>query len=80
MEKIFEFMRKSNRYKHLIGGFLVGICALSGLNAIYAAAVAATGFVGQLTSSLVVETIRCGCPPSKSVMCSGVTIPSPLWG
>lgn len=42
MEKILEFMRKSNRYKHLIGGFLVGICALSGLNAIYAATVAAT--------------------------------------
>ena len=42
MEKTLEFMRKSNRYKHLIGGFLVGICALSGLNAIYAAAVAAS--------------------------------------
>lgn len=42
MEKILDFMRKSNRYKHLIGGFLVGICALSGQNAIYATAVAAS--------------------------------------
>ena len=37
MDKIIDFLKRSNRYKHLIGGFLVGICALSGQNAIYAA-------------------------------------------
>ncbi|MCI5646903.1 MAG: hypothetical protein SPC28_05805 [Alloprevotella sp.] len=42
MDKILDFLKRSNRYKHLIGGFLVGICALSGQNAIYAAAVAAS--------------------------------------
>ncbi|MFW5581105.1 MAG: hypothetical protein ACOCNG_03860, partial [Bacteroidales bacterium] len=30
MDKIIDFLKRSNRYKHLIGGFLVGICALSG--------------------------------------------------
>ena len=42
MERIFNFLRKSNRYKHLIVGFLVGILALSGFNAVYAAIVAAS--------------------------------------
>ena len=37
MDKILDFLKRSNRYKHLIGGFLVSICALSGQNAIYAA-------------------------------------------
>lgn len=26
MNKIFSFLKKSNRYKHLIGGLLVGLC------------------------------------------------------
>ena len=37
MDKIIDYLKRSNRYKHLIGGFLIGICALSGQNAIYAA-------------------------------------------
>ena len=37
MDKILDFLKRSNRYKHLIGGFLIGICSLSGQNAIYAA-------------------------------------------
>ena len=37
MDKIIDLLKRSNRYKHLIGGFLVGICALSGQNSIYAA-------------------------------------------
>ncbi len=42
MNKIVTFLKRSNRYKHLAGGFLVGICALSGLNALYAATIAAS--------------------------------------
>ncbi len=42
MDKIFNFLKTSNRYKHLIGGFLVGLCALSAWSALYASAVAAS--------------------------------------
>lgn len=42
MNKFISFLKQSNRYKHLIGGFLVGICALSPWNALYSAAVAAS--------------------------------------
>ncbi len=28
MEKIFNFLRKSNRYKHIIGGFIVALYLL----------------------------------------------------
>lgn len=42
MNKIFSFLKKSNRYKHLIGGFLVGLCALSPWAAIYSAITAAS--------------------------------------
>lgn len=42
MKKIFDFLKKSNRYKHLIGGLLVGIFATSPFGAIYSAAVAAS--------------------------------------
>lgn len=42
MNKIISFLKKSNHYKHLVGGFLVGLCALSPWAAIYAAIVAAS--------------------------------------
>ena len=42
MKKIFPFLKKSNRYKHLIGGFLVGLFAFSPLPALYVSAVAAS--------------------------------------
>lgn len=42
MDKIIQFLKTSNRYKHLIGGFLVGICALDTWTALYAAIVAAS--------------------------------------
>lgn len=46
MDNLFSFfkksLKKSNRYKHLIGGFIVGLCALSPLSALYASAVAAS--------------------------------------
>lgn len=42
MNKIFSFLKKSNRYKHLIGGLLVGLCALSPWTAIYSAIIAAS--------------------------------------
>lgn len=42
MNRIIAFLKQSNRYKHLIGGFLVGICALGAWSAIYSALVAAS--------------------------------------
>lgn len=42
MNKIISFLRQSNRYKHLIGGFIVGFCAISPSCALYSAAVAAS--------------------------------------
>ena len=42
MNKIFSFLKKSNRNKHLIGGLLVGLCALAPWAAIYSAIVAAS--------------------------------------
>lgn len=42
MDKIILFLKTSNRYKHLIGGFLVGIFALDAWTALYAAIVAAS--------------------------------------
>lgn len=40
MEKIISFLKKSNRYKHLIGGLIVGLLALGVYPALYAACVA----------------------------------------
>lgn len=46
MKKIFSklksFLMESNRYKHLIGGLLVGLCALSPWAAIYSGIIAAS--------------------------------------
>ncbi len=42
MNKIISFLKKSNRYKHLVGGFMVGLCALSPWTAVYSAVVAAS--------------------------------------
>ena len=42
MHKLISFLKKSNRYKHLFGGLLVGILAFSPYGAIYAAIVAAS--------------------------------------
>lgn len=42
MKKIIEFLKKSNHYKHLIGGFVVGLLACSPWAALYSADVAAT--------------------------------------
>lgn len=36
MNKIIEFLKQSNRYKHLIGGLLVGILAFTPWTALYA--------------------------------------------
>ena len=41
MDKILLFLKTSNRYKHLIGGLLVGLFALGAIPAIYASVVAA---------------------------------------
>lgn len=42
MDRIILFLKTSNRYKHLLGGFIVGLPALSPFTAIYAAIVAAS--------------------------------------
>lgn len=42
MNKIISFLKKSNRYKHLFGGLIVGIFALDAYPAFYASAVAAS--------------------------------------
>lgn len=42
MNKIILFLKTSNRYKHLLGGLIVGLCALSAFAALYTAAVAAS--------------------------------------
>lgn len=40
MGKIISFLKKSNRYKHLIGGFIVGLLACGPYPAIYSAIIA----------------------------------------
>ena len=40
MKKLIEFLRVSNRWKHLLGGALVGLCALGAWTAVYAAVIA----------------------------------------
>lgn len=42
MNKIISFLKESNRYKHLIGGLLVGLFAMSSWTAIYSAVVVAS--------------------------------------
>lgn len=39
---MIEFLKQSNRLKHLIGGFIVGLVALNWWSAIYATIVAAS--------------------------------------
>lgn len=41
MRKILDYLKKSNRYKHLLGGFLVGVFALNAWTAVYSGIVAA---------------------------------------
>ena len=40
MKKFFTFLKKSNRYKHLVGGLIVGLLALGVYPALYSACVA----------------------------------------
>lgn len=42
MNNIISFLKESNRYKHLIGGLLVGLFAMSSWTAIYSAVIAAS--------------------------------------
>ncbi len=42
MKKIIAFLKKSNHYKHLIGGFIISWLTASPYAGIYAAVVAAT--------------------------------------
>lgn len=40
MNKIIPFLKKSNRYKHLIGGFIVGLFACGAYPALFSAIIA----------------------------------------
>ena len=42
MKKIIAFLKMSNRYKHLIGGLMVGLLGFTPWTAFYAAAIAAS--------------------------------------
>lgn len=42
MKKILEFLKESNHWKHLLGGFIVGMGAASPYAAAYSAIVAAS--------------------------------------
>lgn len=42
MNKLLQFLKTSNRYKHLIGGFLVGLFAFNACSALYSSIVAAS--------------------------------------
>lgn len=42
MGKVIEFLRLSSRYKHLLGGFAVGLFALGVYPALYSSVVAAS--------------------------------------
>ena len=42
MNKITSSLKKCNRYKHLVGGLLVGLCAMSSWTAAYSAFIAAS--------------------------------------
>lgn len=42
MKRIIEFLKQSNRYKHLAGGIIVGLCALNAWTALFATIVAAS--------------------------------------
>ena len=41
MKKIITFLKTSNRYKHLVGGLMVGLLGFTPWTAIYATVVAA---------------------------------------
>ena len=40
--EIINYLRGSNRYKHLVGGCILGLCAMGAWTAAYAALVAAS--------------------------------------
>lgn len=41
-KRVFDFLKRSNRWKHLAGGAVVGLCALSPFGAAYSAVVVAS--------------------------------------
>ena len=42
MNKIFSFLKESNHYKHLIGGFVVGMFGVNPWTSFYASIIAAS--------------------------------------
>jgi len=42
MKRLFNWLAESNRWKHLLGGIMVGLCGLSVYGAIYGSCVAAS--------------------------------------
>lgn len=83
MNKFFSFFAVFNRYKHLIGGFIVATLAGSFYAAVYAAIVAASCLENSKTiSTATLGTGQTGSAPSSAVsMCSngGSLCVSPIW-
>lgn len=82
MNKFFSFFAVSNRYKHLIGGFIVATLAGSFYAAVYAAIVAASCLELKTISTATLGTGQTGSAPSSAVsMCSngGTLCVSPIW-
>lgn len=82
MNKFFSFFAVSNRYKHLIGGFIVATLAGSFYAAVYAAIVAASCFELKDHSTATLGTGQTGSAPSSAVsMCSngGSLCVSSIW-
>ncbi len=46
MNKIISFLKKSNRYKHLVGGLIVGLLAYGAYPALFSAIVAGSCLAG----------------------------------
>lgn len=82
MNKFFSFFAVSNRYKHLIGGFIVATLAGSFYAAVYAAIVAASCLELKDHLSATLGTGQTGSAPSSAVsMCSngGALCASSIW-
>ena len=65
MKKIIAFLKMSNRYKHLIGGLMVGLLGFTPWTAFYAAAIAASCLELKDTLREVLGTGLIGGSPSR---------------
>ncbi len=56
MGTVIDFLRESNRWKHLLGGFLIGLLGMHPVVALYASAVAASCLERRISSMVAVGT------------------------